>query len=41
VPPAAGEGDRRGGGATAKPAIKAPASPAAALFGRLRALLRA
>ncbi|MCU1381971.1 MAG: transcriptional regulator, family [Acidobacteria bacterium] len=40
VPPAAGDAERRGGNPAA-PTRKAPASPAAALFGRLRALLRA
>ena len=41
LPPAAGEADRRGGGGAAPATRKAPASPATALFGRLRALLRA
>jgi helix-turn-helix protein len=41
VPPAAGDADRRGADAAAPAARKAPGSPATALFGRLRALLRA
>jgi len=40
LPPAAGDGDRRGAAAAAQAARKAPASPKTALFGRLRALLR-
>ena len=40
LPPDAGEDDRRGAGAAPPPPRKAP-SPAAALFGRLRALIRA
>ena len=44
VPPAVGEGERRGAAATAQPPRKAQTSPAAAftqVFDRLRALLRA
>jgi hypothetical protein len=41
VPPAVGEGDRRGGAAVAPPPVKPTLSPAAAFIGRLRALLRA
>ena len=40
LPTGSGEADRRGGNAAQAPR-KAPASPATALFGRLRALLRA
>lgn len=40
VPPSVGDGDRRGAAALPPPARK-PLSPAVALFGRLRALLRA
>jgi len=41
VPPAVAEGDRRAGALASQPSAKAPASPAAAFFVRLRALLRA
>ena len=44
VPPAVGDGDRRGAAAAPQPPRKASLSPAAAfsqMFGRLRALLRA
>ena len=44
VPPAAGDGDRRGAAAKERPAVKPPASPATAfaqVFVRLRARLRA
>jgi transcriptional regulator with XRE-family HTH domain len=41
VPPAVGDGDRRAGAAASRPSAKASASPAAAFFVRLRALLRA
>lgn len=40
LPPDAGDGDRRGAGATPPAPRKAP-SPAAAFFSRLRALIRA
>jgi hypothetical protein len=41
LPPAVGEADRRGAAAAAQAQRKAPASHKTALFGRLRALLRA
>ena len=41
VPPTLADGDRRAGARTSTSSGKASTSPAAALFGRLRALLRA